>query len=70
MKGLEEREQFKDDLVGTYGAVWDTGQMTEEFKVETFMAPYVIVRRRSDGVKGTLKFTHRPRFYFQWQEGA
>ncbi len=32
------------------------------------MAPFVIVRRRADGVKGSLEFQHNPRFYFNWVE--
>jgi hypothetical protein len=33
-----------------------------------FAAPYVVVRRKSDGVKGSLEFTHHPRVYFNFQE--
>jgi len=66
----ETREVIRNELMGEHGVVWDTVQMTNVFEVVHFMAPYVVVRRRLDGVKGTLKFTHRPRFYFQWQEGA
>jgi hypothetical protein len=29
-----------------------------------FMAPLVVVRRRSDGKKGSLEFQHSPRHYF------
>jgi hypothetical protein len=28
------------------------------------MAPMVIVRRKSDGVRGTLFFQHDPRYYW------
>jgi hypothetical protein len=31
-----------------------------------FMAPFVIVTRKSDGAKGSLEFTHNPRFYFNF----
>jgi hypothetical protein len=48
--------------------VWDTERMREAFEVVGFSAPFVLVRRRSDGVKGTLSFTHAPRYYFGWQE--
>lgn len=41
-----------------------TDQARELFEFLSFAAPYVVVRRRSDGVKGTLTFTHSPRFYF------
>lgn len=31
------------------------------------MAPLVVVRRKADGVKGSLEFQHNPRFYFNFQ---
>jgi hypothetical protein len=34
-----------------------------------FAAPFVVVRRKSDGVKGTLEFTHSPRVYFDFKPG-
>ena len=43
---------------------WDTEALQRDFKVVGFLAPYVVVIRRSDGVKGTLEFTHSPRVYF------
>lgn len=48
------------------GPVWDTSGMQEDFEAIGFAAPYVVVRRRSDGVKGTLTFTHSPRHYFDF----
>ena len=45
---------------------WDTAQMSAEFSVQGFAAPFVVVTRKSDGVKGTLEFTHSPRFYFNF----
>jgi hypothetical protein len=38
-----------------------------DFTVIRFMAPYVLVVRKSDGVRGTLEFTHRPRVCFNFQ---
>lgn len=46
--------------------VWSTQELTQEFEVEAFMNPFVIVKRKSDGVRGTLNFTHSPRWYFGW----
>jgi len=40
--------------------------MQEEFEPLGFMAPLIVVRRRSDGIKGSLKFQHNPRLYFDW----
>ena len=48
--------------------VWDTDALTKDFEVLGFMAPFVVVRRKSDGIRGTLKFKHHPRWYFGWQE--
>ena len=45
----------------------DTDQLSEDFEAIGFMAPLIVVRRRSDGVKGSLEFQHSPRLYFNWQ---
>ena len=57
----------REDLENRYGQVWDTNQLSEEFQAIGFMAPLVVVRRRSDSVKGSLEFQGNPRFYFNWQ---
>ena len=57
----------REDLEAKYGRVWNTGELTEEFQAIGFMAPFVIVRRRSDGATGSLEFQNNPRFYFNWQ---
>jgi hypothetical protein len=45
-----------------------TAELQDEFEVLSFAAPFVVVRRRSDGVLGSLEFTHSPRVYFGWKE--
>lgn len=45
---------------------WTTEELTRDFEVISFLAPFVAVRRKSDGKKGSLEFTHNPRFYFNW----
>ena len=49
-----------------HGQVWDTGQLQDEFQVLGFMAPFVVARRRSDGVRGSLMFQNDPRFYYSF----
>ena len=49
---------------------WTTDELTRDFRVIAFMAPLVIVERKSDGVKGSLQFTHSPRTYFNWVEDS
>lgn len=53
-------------LEAQYGQVWDTAQLAEVFEVLGFLAPYIVVRRKSDGRKGSLEFQHLPRFYFNF----
>jgi len=52
------------------GQVWDTQELSTDFEVLSFLAPFVIVRRKKDGVKGTLCFQHHPRFYFDFVEDS
>jgi hypothetical protein len=51
-------------LEGEHGQVWDTDELTQDFEVLGFMAPFVVVCRKADGVKGSLMFQHTPRFYY------
>jgi len=60
--------QVREDLEKEFGQVWDTDQLRADFEVVGFRAPWVVVRRRTDGVEGSMEFQHHPRFYFQFQE--
>lgn len=51
-----------------HGKVWNTDELRADFEVTGFMAPMVVVRRKADGVIGSLEFQHQPRFYFGWVE--
>lgn len=57
----------REALENQYGQVWNTDQLSEDFEVLGFMAPLVVVRRKSDGRKGSLEFQHSPRIYFNYQ---
>jgi hypothetical protein len=58
----------REALEARYGRVWDTQELTQEFEVIGFLAPFVAVRRKADGVKGSLEFRHGPpRLYFNFQ---
>jgi hypothetical protein len=65
-----ETGQPAEDLANTEGPTWDTEALRRDFDVLGFAAPFVVVRRRSDGVKGSLKFTHSPRVYFGFTPDA
>jgi hypothetical protein len=60
-KHLAETEASK-------GQTWTTDQLAQDFEVIGFSAPFVVVTRKSDGVKGSLEFTHSPRVYFNFVE--
>lgn len=47
---------------------WNTVQLQHDFEVISFAAPFVWVKRRSDGKRGTLMFVHEPRVYFDFVE--
>jgi len=49
-----------------YPDVYDTGQLTEQFSVLGFMAPFCVVIRKSDQKRGSVEFQHFPRFYFNF----
>lgn len=66
VKEINHEPGSREDLEQKHGQVWDTQEMQEEFEPLGFMAPQIIVRRRSDGTKGSLNFQHNPRFYFNW----
>ena len=57
----------REALEAQHGQVWNTDQLRADFEVLGFSAPLVVVRRRSDNVKGSLYFQHNPRFYFGFQ---
>ncbi len=57
----------RETLEAQYGQVWNTDELRRDLEVLGFMAPLVVVRRRSDGAKGSLEFQHQPRLYFSFQ---
>lgn len=57
----------REALEAEYGQVWTTQELGRDFDVLGFAAPLVVVRRKTDGVRGSLEFQHNPRFYFNFQ---
>ena len=56
----------REALEAEYGQVWNTEELSRDFEVIGFMAPLVVVLRKSDGEKGSLEFQHSPRLYFSF----
>lgn len=65
---INSKSNERIELEKEYGQVWDTQELQKDFEVKGFMAPFVVVKRKSDGKKGSLMFSHSPRFYFNFQE--
>ena len=57
----------REYLEAKHGQVWTTSELSEDFDVIGFMAPIVVVVRKSDRQKGSLTFQHSPRFYFDFE---
>ena len=71
MEELDYRVDPDDDLrkdleTRNPGDVYDHIEVRAAFTFHSFMAPLAIVTRKSDGQKGSLEFTHHPRFYFNF----
>lgn len=56
-------------LEAKHGKVWSESELRAEFKLLGTMAPFVTVRRKSDGQDGSLEFAGSPRLYFAFKEG-
>jgi hypothetical protein len=64
---VNQGDTTRAELEEQYGEVWSTEEMTKDFDALGFMAPYIVVRRKADGVRGSLEFRHSPRYYFNFQ---
>jgi hypothetical protein len=60
--------QTREAIEAHFGQAWDTAELSKEFEVIGFASPLVVVRRKSDGAKGSLFFQVDPRFFFYWEE--
>ena len=68
VRKINSKQANREELEQAHGQVWDTKELQEDFEVQNFLAPFVIVRRKSDSHKGALMFQHGPRFYFDFQD--
>jgi hypothetical protein len=61
-KTVSQINQLQDGELPT--PHWTSEEFVQEFTVLGFLAPYVHVIRKSDGVEGSIMFRHNPRIYF------
>ena len=50
-----------------HGRIWDPRELAKDFIVQGYLAPLVVVRRKTDNLIGSLEFQHNPRYYFNWE---
>lgn len=63
---INSTPRSREELEAVYGQVWDTEGLARDFTLSGFLAPFVVVHRKVDGVLGSLEFQHCPRFYFNF----
>jgi len=64
---ISAKPRGQRELEAAYGQVWDTQELTRDYEILGFLAPFVAVWRKADGVLGSLEFQASPRFYFAFQ---
>jgi hypothetical protein len=70
---LNNAAAARAELEARYGKgnVWSSDELrASEYEVIGFMAPYVGLRHKTTGKKGSMEFQHSPRFYFNYQEDS
>jgi len=61
---INAKQAERNRLESEHGQVWSTSELQQDFSVIGFAAPFVVVVRKSDDVRGSMMFQHSPRFYF------
>lgn len=73
----DETEQLRQFMLETgvpqadlaaAGERWDHLEVGQYFTITGFMAPFCSAIRKRDGKRGSLEFTHSPRWYFNFVE--
>jgi hypothetical protein len=69
VKEINSNPGEREALEAKHGQVWDTIQLSQDYVVRGFLAPFVVVERKADGVVGSLEFQHMPRYYYNFRKG-
>lgn len=67
MSEIKIKDYSTGEMPGTQEQQWTTQELSRDFTVIGFGAPFVVVIRKSDNVRGTLQFNHSPRIYFGFE---
>ena len=66
----QEVQEKREELEAEHGKVWNTNEVTTDFDITGFLAPRCAAIHKETGIKGTLRFTHSPRFYFDFRPAS
>jgi hypothetical protein len=61
---LLSEPRSREELASVFGQVWNEQQLAEDFEVLGFNDEAVDVRRKADGLVGSLDYQDKPRYYF------
>lgn len=61
---IAARPRSRAELEAEFGQVWDDHQLAQDFEITALIPPTFIVRRRSDGVVGSVLMQTRPKLFF------
>ncbi len=54
------------ELEREHGRTWDVQELAHDFVITSIIGTTVVVRRKSDGVVGTLSYQSNPSLYFNF----
>lgn len=63
----QDKDSERTRLEALHGKVYSTDELSTEFVVESFMAPYIVCTNKQTKERGTMEFQDRPRFYFNFR---
>jgi len=66
LQEINNEPNERADLESKHGQVWTTSELPKDFEALSFLAPFAVVRRKSDGKMGSLFFQHDPRYYYSF----
>ncbi len=61
------RPRTRAELEAEYGEVWDEQEFDREFQITAIIPPTYIVRRKTDGVIGSVVCQPRPKLFFNFR---
>lgn len=65
---INSKPKTREELTKDFGNVYDCEDIHTAYEIIGFAAPFVYVKEKANGKKGTLIFQHNPRFYYSFEE--